>query len=214
VRSPAGAAAPRIALGVAAGIGLFCGGTLGGIVGGRSACCALGRGTDGSGPGIGAPIGPGGGMPIGPGGGMPIGPGGGMCGEAIGPGGGMCGAAPIAGGDAIGPDGASIVAGTLGCDAPSALPQLRQNFMPGGFSPRHTLQILGVGNPWPRAGVCPNAGASELPQLRQNDDPGGLSWPHIEQRIGPLTLNPLGVSQQHRVSGMAPGRFATHAVSW
>jgi len=101
------------------------------------------------------------------------------------PGGGMCGMAPI-GGDAIGPAGGIICAGTFGCEAFwSALPQLRQNFMPGGFSPRHTLQVLDVGNPWGRAGVCPNAGANELPQFRQNDDPGGLSWPHIEQRIGP-----------------------------
>ena len=208
MRSPG--AAPCIALGPAAGIGLFCGGTLGGIVGGRSAYCALGRGTDGSGPGIAPGIALGGG-PIG--GGMPIGPGGGRCGEAIGPGGGI--PIPADGGDAIGPDGASIVAGTLGCEpVASALPQLRQNFMLAGFSPRHTVQVLDVGNPWGRAGVCPNAGANELPQFRQNDDPGGLSWPHIEQRIGPLTLNPLRVSQQHRVSGMAPGRFATHAVSW
>ena len=83
---------------------------------------------------------------------------------------------------------------------PSALPQLRQNFIPGGFSPRHTPQM--AGNPGGGVGVCPyaggaTAGASELPQLRQNDDPAGLSWPHIEQRIGPLGLNPRRVSQQH-----------------
>jgi hypothetical protein len=77
-----------------------------------------------------------------------------------------------------------IVGGTGIADggAPaSALPQLRQNFMPAGFSPRHTPHT--VGNPGPCAGVCPNAGANELPQLRQNADPDGLSWPHIEQRI-------------------------------
>lgn len=81
----------------------------------------------------------------------------------------------------------------------SAPPQLRQNFIPGGFSPRHAGQI--VGNPGPEPGVWAKAcgadavGASELPQFRQNDEPAGLSWPHIEQRIVPLTLNPYGVSQ-------------------
>ena len=70
VRSPPGPAigfvAGRGPLGVP-GIGLFAGGTLGGSVGGRSACAW--RGTDGSGPP--PPIGPGGGMPgSGPGGGM------------------------------------------------------------------------------------------------------------------------------------------------
>lgn len=155
VRSPPGPATGFVAgrgpLGVP-GIGLFAGGTLGGSVGGRSAC-AIGRGTDGNGPP----------PPIGPGGGMPgNGPGGGICGGGI------------------------ICAGTFGCEAFwSALPQLRQNFMPGGFSPRQTLQVFDVGNPCGGRGVCPNAGANELPQFRQNDDPGGLSWPHIEQRIGP-----------------------------
>src|SRR5687768_163232 len=102
---------------------------LGGTVGGRS---APGRGTDGSGPGIG--IGPGRALtPLG----LGIGgrSGGGKCGDASGPGGGIGGIpVPAAGGDAIGPEGASSVAGTLGelCVA-SALPQLRQNFIPGGF---------------------------------------------------------------------------------
>ena len=96
-------------------------------------------------------------------------------------------------------------------DVPAkALPQLRQNFIPGGFSPRHTLQTL-PGNGRGAAGVCPCA--KELPQFRQNDDPGGLSWPHIEQRIVPLTLNPSRVSQQDPASGMAAGRFATHAAT-
>lgn len=81
----------------------------------------------------------------------------------------------------------------------SAPPQLRQNFIPGGFSPRHAGQI--VGNPGPPPGVWAKAcgadpvGANELPQFRQNDEPAGLSWPHIEQRIVPLTLNPYRVSQ-------------------
>jgi hypothetical protein len=100
--------------------------------------------------------------------------------------------------------------GTAEGGAPaSALPQLRQNFIPGGFSPRQTPHT--VGNPAGAAGVCPNAGASELPQLRQYADPDGLSWPHIEQRIaiGPPSLNPCPVSQHHAVSGMGPGRFAT-----
>jgi hypothetical protein len=178
----------------------------GGTVGGSSACGADGaaRGTDGSGPGVpGRAPGPGivGGMAPGGGTGVANGPGGGMPGP--GP------KAPIAGtgGDAIGPDGAS---GTFGELAASALPQLRQNFMPGGLSPRHTWHVF-EGNPCGRAGVCPNAGASELPQLRQNDDPGGLSWPHFEQRIGPLTLNPLRACSNKRGAGMAPGRFATRA---
>jgi len=96
----------------------------------------------------------------------------------------------------------------------SALPQLRQNFMPGGFSPRHTPHTEMLGNPCAGGGVCANAcapvpGLSELPQFRQNDDPAGLSWPHIEQRIGPLTLNPIQVSQQPQGSGMRAGWFAT-----
>jgi hypothetical protein len=62
----------------------------------------------------------------GPGGGMP---GGGM------PGGGMPGAA---------------IGGPGGCTG-SALPQLRQNFMPGGLSPRQTGHW--VGNPGGGAGV-------------------------------------------------------------
>ncbi|MDQ3368855.1 MAG: hypothetical protein M3680_25810 [Myxococcota bacterium] len=97
------------------------------------------------------------------------------------PGGGIIGG----GGDAIGPCGAIIpggIAPSPGFDgAASVVPQLRQNFMPGGFSPRHTPQMLG--NPAGGGGVCPKPGASELPQFRQNDDPDGLSWPHIEQRI-------------------------------
>jgi hypothetical protein len=58
--------------------------------------------------------------------------------------------------------------------------------MPGGFSPRHTPQMLG--NPGAADGVCAKAcgpAVNELPQFKQNDDPGGLSWPHIEQRIVP-----------------------------
>ncbi|HEX7836057.1 MAG TPA: hypothetical protein VF469_01275 [Kofleriaceae bacterium] len=48
-----------------------------------------------------------------------------------------------------------------------------------------------------------------LPQFKQNDDPAGLSWPHIEQRIVPLTLNPIQVSQQPLSTGMGASRFAT-----
>jgi hypothetical protein len=65
-------------------------------------------------------------------------------------------------------------------DCASDAPQLRQNFMPGGFSPRHIWQI--VGNPAAGAGVCA-AEARALPQFKQNDAPGRLSWPHTEQRI-------------------------------
>jgi hypothetical protein len=67
--------------------------------------------------------------------------------------------------------------GVVACNAP---PQLRQNFIPAGFSPRHEGQI--TGNPAACAGVCVGGGASALPQLRQNDDPGGLWWPQDEQR--------------------------------
>jgi hypothetical protein len=144
----------------------------------------IGLGDIGPGIGIGLDIGPGIGLDIG------IGPGGCGTGVANGPGGGMPvpgGGMPIptCGGDAIGPAGAIIFAGTPDAPAARALPQLRQNFIPGGLSPRHTLHVLDVGNPWGAAGVCPNADASELPQLRQNDDPAGLSWPHTEQRIAP-----------------------------
>jgi hypothetical protein len=91
----------------------------------------------------------------------------------------------------------------------SALPQLRQNFIPAGFSPRHTPQTVVAGNPWAGSWVGAYAWASELPQFRQNDDPAGLSWPHIEQRIVSPTLNPIQVSQQPRAAGMGTGRFAT-----
>ena len=55
----------------------------------------------------------------------------------------------------------------------SALPQLRQNFIPGGFSPRHARQI--VGNPGPAPGVCSmrRRARARVPQFRQNDDPAG-----------------------------------------
>jgi hypothetical protein len=122
---------------------------------------------------------------------------------------------PTWGGDAIGPAGASMFAGGPGgpdgpdgpvAPAPAkALPQLRQNFIPGGLSPLHTAQVLAAGNRCGCAGVCPNADASELPQLRQNDDPAGLSWPHTEQRIAPT------VSQQPTPRGITPGVFATRA---
>jgi hypothetical protein len=96
----------------------------------------------------------------------------------------------------------------------SALPQLRQNFMPGGFSPRQTTHTGFAGNPCGEDGVCakacaPAPEARELPQFRQNDAPIGLSWPHFEQRIVSLTVNPIQVSQQPGVSGMGTGRFAT-----
>jgi hypothetical protein len=108
----------------------------------------------------------------------------------------------------VGPGRGAIGAPNAGSAAPvgvNALPQLRQNFIPGGFSPRHMPQTMTLGNPACGGGVC----ARELPQFRQNDDPPGLSWPHIEQRIVPLTLNPIQVSQQPQVSGMGAGRFAT-----
>jgi hypothetical protein len=87
------------------------------------------------------------------------------------------------GGAIIGAPTAGACAGAPGVVCASAAPQDRQNFMPGGFSPWHTAQIMG--NPPPGAGVGA-AAASALPQFRQNDDPGGLSWPQTEQRITPL----------------------------
>jgi hypothetical protein len=67
------------------------------------------------------------------------------------------------------------------------VPQSRQNFMPGAFSPRHDGQNTAPpGNPVPATGVCCwTAGAIALPQFKQNDEPGGLSWPQTEQRIAP-----------------------------
>ena len=91
-------------------------------------------------------------------------------------------------GVASGPPGAIIgapmagaCAGEPGVVCCSVAPQLRQNFMPGGFSPRHAPQM--TGNPAAWAGVCVGGGASALPQFKQNDDPGGLWWPQAEQHI-------------------------------
>jgi hypothetical protein len=137
--------------------------------------------------------------PIGPGGMPGIGP------PSIGPPAMGLGSGP---GRPIGPPDAGDPAPV---DA-SELPQLRQNFMPGGFSPWHTPHTEMPGNPCAEGGVCAKACApedSELPQFRQNDDPAGLSWPHFEQRIVPLTLNPIQVSQQPQASGMGAGRFTT-----
>src|SRR5262245_11962286 len=138
------------------------------------------------GPAVGGGIaGPGGGSLLGSGAGVANGPGGGIA------------------------DGAIIGAPTATGPAASDTPQLRQNFMPGGFSPRHALQI--VGNPPLAAGVCASAAASALPQFKQNDDPGGLWWPQAEQR----SIDPLWhrVSRKARRSGMAHGLFATFDTS-
>ncbi len=97
--------------------------------------------------------------------------------------------APIGGctGLAIIPGAAAGIAGTgAGLPIPGARlePQLRQNRIPGGFSPRQTGHIVDIaGNPTGADGVCAIGGVNELPQFRQNDDPDGLSWPHIVQRI-------------------------------
>jgi hypothetical protein len=88
--------------------------------------------------------------------------------------------------------------GTVDSDEPHA----RQNRMPGGLSPRHTVQMMG--NPLPAAGVCWAAGASALPQFKQNDDPTGLSWPQTRHRIRLLRVWP-----KRRRTGMASGGFAT-----
>jgi hypothetical protein len=90
-------------------------------------------------------------------------------------------------GDETSPPGAIIGAPVAGACAGepgevcSVAPQLRQNFIPAGFSPRHAPQM--AGNPPAGAGVCVGGGASALPQFKQNDDPGGLWWPQAEQRI-------------------------------
>jgi hypothetical protein len=151
------------------------------------------------------PIGPDASPASGPEGNPPIGPEGI---PGIGP--------PLAGVDPGRPIGPPY-AGRLALVPGSALPQLRQYFIPGGFSPWHVPQTEMAGNPCADPGVCAKACApdkpeSELPQFRQNDDPIGLSWPHFEQRIIPiipLSLNPVQVSQQPQVSGMGAGRFAT-----
>jgi hypothetical protein len=78
--------------------------------------------------------------PIGPDGIPGIGPPMAAIAADIGPGG-----PDITTGAAIGPGRAP--AGDPGPDRGSALPQLRQNFIPAGFSPRHTAQIEAPGNP-------------------------------------------------------------------
>lgn len=97
------------------------------------------------------------------------------------------GAAGELGGVANGPGGiigapsAGANEGDPGVVCCKVAPQLRQNFIPGGFSPRQAPQI--TDNPAGTAGVCPvGGGASAVPQFKQNDDPGGLWWPHVEQR--------------------------------
>jgi hypothetical protein len=117
------------------------------------------------------------------------------------PGGGAIIGAPTTGGAAY--DGAP------GVVMPSAAPQLRQNFIPGGFSPRQPGQI--TGNPAPPPGVCAEATASAVPQFKQNDDPGGLWWPQAEQRsITPLLPR---VSRKGQRWEMVRGRFATDGAT-
>jgi hypothetical protein len=138
--------------------------------------------------------------------GVANGPGGGMPGDAIG--GGAIGGGAIGGGAIIGAPTAGANAGDPGVVASDA-PQLRQNFMPGGFSPRHEPQM--TGNPAAPAGVCAGAAASAVPQFKQNDDPGGLWWPQAEQRsISPLLPR---VSRKGQRWEMVQGRFATRLAS-
>ena len=142
-----------------------------------------------------------GGEAIGPPGAFAIGIGAGV---ANGPGGGM----PPPGGDIIGAPTAGPGA-NAGAALASDAPQLRQNFIPGGFSPRQLPQI--TGNPPPPPGVCAGAAASAVPQFKQNDDPGGLWWPQAEQRsITPLLPR---VSRKASTWEMARGRFATGGAS-
>jgi hypothetical protein len=120
------------------------------------------------------------------------------------PGGGAIIGAPTPGG----PEGGAK-AGDPGVVAASDAPQLRQNFIPGGFSPRQLPQI--TGNPAPPPGVCAGAADSAVPQFKQNDDPGGLWWPQAEQRsITPLLPR---VSRNTKRWEMVPGGFATGGAS-
>jgi hypothetical protein len=91
-----------------------------------------------------AAIGIGAGVASGPGGGIADG----MPGSGIGIGAPWPGAVGAIGSGAIG-SGIGAIAGVIG---PSADPHARQNFMPGGFSPWHTPQMMG--NPALGAGVC------------------------------------------------------------
>ena len=173
---------------------------------GAAAGDAIGPGGDALGPAGGGANGAAG-LP-GIGAGVANGPGAGIPGAGI-PGGGAIGAA------ITGPPGAWITgaggayAGALGAVAASAAPQLRQNFIPGGFSPRQAEHI--TGNPGAGPGVCAGAAASAEPQFKQNDDPGGLWWPQAEQRsITPLLPR---VSRKHQRWEMARGRFATGVAS-
>ena len=129
-------------------------------------------------------------------------------GVANGPAGGI----PGNGGPGGGPGGAIIGApnaGDPGVVPASAAPQFRQNFIPGGFSPRQAEQI--TGNPAPPPGVCGGAAASAVPQFKQNDDPGGLWWPQAEQRsITPLLPR---VSRKATRWEMGRRRFATEVPS-
>jgi hypothetical protein len=77
------------------------------------------------------------------------------------------------------------IAGAIGMGIESDAPQLRQNFIPCGFSPRHAGQIMGTIGATATTGGAATAAASALPQFRQNDAPGRLSWPQAEQRISP-----------------------------
>jgi hypothetical protein len=103
-----------------------------------------------------------------------------------GPGGGIPASGPAGAGIGAGIAGVAIgcIAGPAGCALASEVPQLRQNRMPGAFSPRHDGQI--TGNPPAGAGVlfgAPPLATSEVPQFKQNAAPGGLSWPQFAQRI-------------------------------
>ncbi len=102
--------------------------------------------------------------------------------------------------------GKGVGIGALDATSASDAPHDRQNFMPGGLSPRQTLQMMG--NPPPAAGVCWIAGASALPQFKQNDDPNGLSWPQTRHFIGLPAVWP-----KRRRTGMAAGGFATPEAS-
>ncbi len=166
--------------------------------------------------GVGVANGPPGGMP---GGGAiigaptPGGPAGGANAGAPGgePGGANAGAPGGGGANAGAPGGepGGANAGAPGVVPASAAPQLRQNFIPGGFSPRQVVQI--TGNPAPAPGVCAGAAANAVPQFKQNDDPGGLWWPQAEQRsITPLLTR---VSRKANAWEMGQGRFATWVAS-
>jgi len=115
------------------------------------------------------------------------------CGCGAGPPG-IIGAPPTEGGD---------IACAVGIMA-NVAPQLRQNFIPLGFSPRHCAQMT-AGNPPLGGGVAVGGGASAVPQFKQNDEPGGLWWPQATQRMELDPSHPLSPQSVTKTSAERNG---------